>query len=269
MCRVIVLEAVSESCVRSRLADMWVGSRRTVATTPNDEYTAYIQAAIEPSAPQPRLDPAVRPTRSRPEARVTSRSCRLLRVRGVAVPRPAPASAISSRTGRQPHGTGQPRTGPPRAEPSPPDSDKDSKENRDLTCLERPVHIPSRLSVETLVAAAAGQLALVKGTLDVLVLKALSWGPMHGFEVTTWLEDSSGGALDVDDSALYHALHRMEERGLIAADWGVTENNRRARYYSVTATGRAHLRAETARWLRYSELVSGILTAASRTAAAR
>jgi PadR family transcriptional regulator PadR len=119
------------------------------------------------------------------------------------------------------------------------------------------------------VSATADQLALVKGTLDVLVLKALSWGPMHGFEITTWLEDSSGGALDVADSALYHALHRMEERRLIGAEWGVTENNRRARYYSVTSAGRAHLRAETARWLRYSEMVSGILTAASRTAAAR
>ena len=118
-------------------------------------------------------------------------------------------------------------------------------------------------------AATADQLALVKGTLDVLVLKALSWGPMHGFEITTWLEDTSAGTLDVDDSALYHALHRMEERGLIAADWGVTENNRRARYYSVTSAGRAHLRAETTRWLRYSQMVSGILTAASRQTAAR
>ena len=109
-------------------------------------------------------------------------------------------------------------------------------------------------------SATTDQLALVKGTLDVLVLKALSWGPMHGFEITTWLEDTSSGALDVDDSALYHALHRMEERGLITAEWGVTENNRRARYYAVTSAGRAHLRAETARWLRYSEMVSGILT---------
>jgi transcriptional regulator len=119
------------------------------------------------------------------------------------------------------------------------------------------------------VSPAADPLALVKGTLDVLVLKALSWGPMHGFEITTWLEDSSSGALDVDDSALYHALHRMEERGLIAAEWGVTENNRRARYYNATSAGRAHLRAETTRWLRYSQMVSGILTAGSRTAAAR
>ena len=117
---------------------------------------------------------------------------------------------------------------------------------------------------------AADQLALVKGTLDVLVLKALSWGSMHGFEITTWLEDNSEGALDVDDSALYHALHRMVERGLISAEWGVTENNRRARYYAMTSAGRAYLRTETARWLRYSEMVSGILTAASRaTTAAR
>jgi PadR family transcriptional regulator, regulatory protein PadR len=119
------------------------------------------------------------------------------------------------------------------------------------------------------VSPAADPLALVKGTLDVLVLKALSWGAMHGFEITTWLEDNSSGALDVDDSALYHALHRMEERGLITAEWGVTENNRRARYYGVTAAGRAYLKAETARWLRYSTMVSGILTTASRTAAAR
>jgi PadR family transcriptional regulator, regulatory protein PadR len=117
------------------------------------------------------------------------------------------------------------------------------------------------------VSTTVDPLALVKGTLDVLVLKALSWGPMHGFEITAWLEDNSGGALDVDDSALYHALHRMVERGLIAAEWGVTENNRRARYYNVTAPGRAHLRAETTRWLRYSQMVSGILTAATRTTA--
>ena len=112
-------------------------------------------------------------------------------------------------------------------------------------------------------------LALMKGTLDLLILRALAWQPMHGFEIANWLEERSSGALDVDDSALYHALHRMEERGLIAAEWGVTENNRRARYYSVTSAGRAHLRAETARWLRYSEMVSGILTAASRTTTAR
>ena len=107
----------------------------------------------------------------------------------------------------------------------------------------------------------------MKGTLDVLVLKALAWGPMHGFEITEWIEDRSGGSIGIEDSALYQALHRMEERGLVEAEWGISDNNRRARYYSSTAAGRAHLRTETARWVRYAEIVTGILTATSRTAA--
>jgi transcriptional regulator len=111
----------------------------------------------------------------------------------------------------------------------------------------------------------ADTLPVVKGTLDVLVLKALSWGPMHGFEVTTWLEDRSGGALDVEDSALYQAFYRLEERDLVSADWGVTENNRKARYYRITSAGRAFLRAQTTQWLRYAETVSGILTSPART----
>jgi len=109
-------------------------------------------------------------------------------------------------------------------------------------------------------------LSLMKGTLDVLVLKTLSWGAMHGFEITSWLEDRSGGALDVEDSALYQALHRLEERGFVSAEWGVTENNRRARYYTLTRAGRAHLREETSRWLRYTATVSDILAAGTRTA---
>ena len=110
----------------------------------------------------------------------------------------------------------------------------------------------------------ADALPVVKGTLDVLVLKALSWGPMHGFEVTTWLENRSGGALDVEDSALYQAFYRLEARDLVAAEWGVTENNRKARYYRITSGGRAHLRAQTAQWVRYAETVSDILTASAR-----
>lgn len=111
----------------------------------------------------------------------------------------------------------------------------------------------------------ADTLPVVKGTLDVLVLKALSWGPMHGFEVTSWLEDRSGGTLGVEDSALYQAFYRLEERNLVSADWGVTENNRKARYYRITSAGRAFLRAQTTQWLRYAETVSGILTAPART----
>ncbi len=95
-----------------------------------------------------------------------------------------------------------------------------------------------------------------------LILKTLSWGPMHGFEITRWLESSSGSALEIDESALYQALYRMEERGLNEAEWGVTENNRRARYYRITPAGSAQLEAGTAQFLRYAETVTGILTAA-------
>jgi len=102
----------------------------------------------------------------------------------------------------------------------------------------------------------------------VLVLKGLSWGAMHGFEITSWLEAHSSGRLDVDDSALYQALHRMEERGFFFDESATTENNRRARYYRITAAGRAHLRAESARWVRYAETVTSILTARQRAATA-
>ena len=109
-------------------------------------------------------------------------------------------------------------------------------------------------------------LPVVKGTLDVLVLRALQWAPMHGFEITSWLEERSANSLDVEDSAVYQALYRMEERKLIGAEWGVTENQRQARYYTITPGGRAHLKAQTAQWLRYAETVSTILTAAPRSA---
>jgi transcriptional regulator len=108
-------------------------------------------------------------------------------------------------------------------------------------------------------------MALLKGTLDVLVLKALSWGPMHGFEIISWLEERSGGRLNVVDAALLQALHRMEERNLISAEWGVTKNDRRARYYKLTQTGRAALRAESRAMVDHLEALTTVLT--SRTAA--
>jgi transcriptional regulator len=107
-------------------------------------------------------------------------------------------------------------------------------------------------------------MALLKGTLDVLVLKTLSWTPMHAFEITTWLEERSGGRLNVEDAALMQALHRMEERGLLAADWGVTDKGRRARYSRLTSAGRAHLRAETAKLTDYVDALTTVL--AARTA---
>ena len=103
-------------------------------------------------------------------------------------------------------------------------------------------------------------MALLKGTLDVLVLKTLSWAPMHAFEIAAWLEDRSGGRLSVEDAALMQALHRMEERGLLAADWGVTGKGRRARYYRLTRAGRAHLDAETARLTDYVDALTTVLT---------
>ena len=104
-------------------------------------------------------------------------------------------------------------------------------------------------------------MALLKGTLDVLVLKALSWGPMHGFEITSWLEARSGGRLNVVDAALLQALHRMEDRDLITAEWGITENGRRARYYRLTSAGRVRLRKESADLVDHVEALVAILTA--------
>ena|SRR6185437_10460690 len=105
---------------------------------------------------------------------------------------------------------------------------------------------------------------LVKGTLDVLVLKTLSWSPMHAFEIAKWLDERSGGRLSVEDAALMQALHRMEERQLLEAEWGLTENGRRARYYRLTAAGRAHLRAETKRLSEYVDVLTFVLS--TRTA---
>ena len=107
-------------------------------------------------------------------------------------------------------------------------------------------------------------MALLRGTLDVLVLKTLSWGPMHAFEIATWLEERSGGRVSVEDAALMQALHRLEERELLQAEWGVTEKARRARYYRLTSAGRAHLRAETERLTDYVDALTAIL--AARTA---
>jgi len=106
-----------------------------------------------------------------------------------------------------------------------------------------------------------GSLPLLKGTLDLLILKALSLEPAHGFGLASWLERRSGGELGVEDSALYQALHRMEARGWVEAEWGVTENNRRARWYRLTAEGRRHLAAEADTWRRYAASVADILSA--------
>ena len=100
---------------------------------------------------------------------------------------------------------------------------------------------------------------LLHGTLDLLVLKAVASGPQHGFGISKWIEQRTRGELEIVDSALYKALHRLEDSGAIDAEWGVTENNRRAKYYSLTARGRQLLRAEIATWKRYVAAVGGVL----------
>ena len=104
-------------------------------------------------------------------------------------------------------------------------------------------------------------LDLLQGTLDVLVLKALLWGPRHGYAVARWIRETSGESLNVEDRALYVALHRLEEQGFLAAEWGLSEANRKAKYYTLTATGRRNLRAEDTHWRRYAEAVFLVLDA--------
>src|SRR3954464_4941472 len=115
---------------------------------------------------------------------------------------------------------------------------------------------------------AADPLPLLKGTVDVLVLKALSWGPMHGFGISSWLETRTDGSLVMDDGALYQVLHRLEARELVEPKWGVTGNNRKARYYKLTPAGRRYLRDETAQWIKSSGTVTSLLTLSSRSSTA-
>lgn len=104
-------------------------------------------------------------------------------------------------------------------------------------------------------------LDLLRGTLDLLILKTLSWGPMHGLAVLRWIERVTGERLQVEEGALYPALHRMEQRGWLDAEWGYTEQNRKAKFYRVTVAGRKQLTAELSKWSRYTEAVGLVLSA--------
>jgi PadR family transcriptional regulator PadR len=103
---------------------------------------------------------------------------------------------------------------------------------------------------------------LLQGTLDLLILKALAGGAMHGYGVAEWIHESSQDVLRVEEGALYPALHRLELRGLLSAEWGTSDNNRRAKYYALTATGRKQLAQETEYWRRMSGAVARILQTA-------
>lgn len=109
---------------------------------------------------------------------------------------------------------------------------------------------------------ARDELQLLQGTLDVLVLKTLSWGPRHGYEIAQWIKSTTDAELQVEDRALYVSLHRMEERGWLECEWGLTENNRRAKYYQLTEEGRRQLAAKTDTWARYAAAVFKVLQTA-------
>jgi len=100
---------------------------------------------------------------------------------------------------------------------------------------------------------------ILQGTVDVLILRALAWEPMHGYAISRWICDRSSETLAVEGAALYQALHRLERKKLISASWGASDNNRRAKFYELTAEGKRQLRTETQAWRAYSSAVSRVL----------
>lgn len=109
--------------------------------------------------------------------------------------------------------------------------------------------------------ADSANLTLLQGTLDLLVLKALLFRPQHGYAVARWVRETTEGTLEIEDGALYTSLHRLEKRGWVESEWGVSENNRRAKYYELTDRGRSQLRSQERAWTRYAEAVFKVLRA--------
>jgi transcriptional regulator len=103
------------------------------------------------------------------------------------------------------------------------------------------------------------RLDLLQGTVDFLVLRTLAWEPMHGYAVANWIRERTSGTLELEDAPLYKSLHRLERQGYVEAEWGLSENNRRAKYYQLTQAGREHLQTETTSWRRYAEAVFRVL----------
>ena len=100
---------------------------------------------------------------------------------------------------------------------------------------------------------------LRQGTVDVLILRTLAWASMHGYGISRWIADRSSGALAVEDAALYQALHRLERKGLVESEWGISEKNHRAKYYSLTPAGRRHLKTEVAELREYMSVLFEVL----------
>jgi PadR family transcriptional regulator, regulatory protein PadR len=104
-------------------------------------------------------------------------------------------------------------------------------------------------------------LDLIRGTLDLFILKTLTWGPMHGLGILRWIERATESQLQIEEGALYPALHRMEQKGLLEGEWGVTDANRRAKYYSLTPKGRRHFSTRLSLWERYTQAAAMVFSA--------
>jgi transcriptional regulator len=107
------------------------------------------------------------------------------------------------------------------------------------------------------------ELNVFRSSLDLVILKALSWGPRHGYAVAEWIERATDATVLVEEGTLYPALHRLERRGWVDTEWGISANNRRAKFYRLTPSGRAQLRRETPTWLRHAEAIARALRAAT------
>ena len=112
-------------------------------------------------------------------------------------------------------------------------------------------------------------LDLLQGTLDLLVLKTLSWGPAHGYDVARWIQQVTGDVLRVEEGSLYPALHRLEKRKLLKSSWGLSRNNRKAKYYEITAKGREALASEASTWSSFTNAVTTVMTSSDRPAWAK
>lgn len=111
----------------------------------------------------------------------------------------------------------------------------------------------------------AGQpVEFLKGTLDLMILKTLSWAPAHGYGIARWIEQCTEDVLSVEEGSLYPALYKLEENGLVVSDWGITEHNRRAKFYRLTAAGKRQLRASHESWARFAMAVSRVLEISPR-----
>jgi transcriptional regulator len=180
------------------------------------------------------------------------RAWRRRRSRRARVARAAPTGRATCSPGRSP---------PPRStRSSPPTPPRGNRRPADGLPLadrwERP-HLPHRNIREV----AMDRVELVRGTLDVMILKALTWGPRHGYAVTRGVSEATDGRLDIVEGALYPALHRLERRGLVSSEWGLSENNRQARYYRSRRPGRRQLVADVSAWREYVELLGRVLAA--------